>query len=459
MSHDRYLVIDIGTSSLKAAITTDAGELLSSVHRSVMGPSESSRDFSEARWISAVREAIPQLVGRYEITAVVISGNGPTVVAVDRDGRPAGSPLLWLDDRSVDTGESPSFYLPKIVWFHRNDPGAERVRWYLPFPEYLIYYLTGEAVAISPSEEFNRYIWDPAEAERYGIERTVLPPFVPIGAVVGTVLAARSEETLLPAGTPVITAGSDFLMSLVGTNTLRPGTTCDRAGTSEGINYCSADPVKGRSLRTLPHVVPGYYNVAGILSSTGLLFEWFREISGQRSHDYGDMMLDILNVPDRADLPWFFPSIKRDAAWEFQRGMFIGLGAQHNRAEMGRAVVLSIGFAVREALELLREAGCEVSSLNACGGQARNGLWTQMKADITGVPIRVPAISDAELTGNVCCARVALGRSSSLQEAADHVVHTVHIFDPDNRRTAFYHEQYEQYQTRFQRFQRALAQC
>lgn len=457
--HELYLVIDIGTSSMKAAICTDSGELLSTVHRTVMGPSDPPRAFSAQRWIEAFRDAIPQLLGRFSIRAVVISGNGPTVVAVDRSGQPVGPPLLWLDDRRSGDFSLSSFYLPKIRWFRENVADADRVRWFLPFPEFLIHYLTGQAVAITPGEEFNRFIWSAHEVEQSGIDGTTLPPFVTIGSVAGVVTPPGSAETGIPAGTPVVAAGSDFLMSLIGTNTLQPGTTCDRAGTSEGINYCSHQFVQGAHLRTLPHVIPGYYNVAGILSSTGLLFEWFREISGQRGHDYGDMMVDILNVPDTADIPWFFPSLQRSGAWEFQRGMFIGLGAEHSRADMGRAVVLSIGFAVREALSLLDDAGCPVSGLNACGGQARNGLWTQMKADITGVPIQVPAVPDAELMGNLCCGLMAMKSAASLREAADKVVHMVHTYEPDLARTALYREQYEQYQARFQRFQAALDQC
>lgn len=459
VDHRRYLVIDIGTSSLKAAVATSTGELLSSIRRPVMGPADSTASFDGYRWIEALRETIPVVAGQYRIDAVVISGNGPTVVACDEDGRILGQPLLWLDPRAETLPESRSFYLPKILWFHRNDPHAEQVRWYLPFPEYLLFYLTGRAVAVTPGSEFCPYIWEPDEAATVGLDPRKLPPFAGVGSVVGEVLRHRSAELGLPAGTPVVAAGSDFLMSLIGTNCLKPGMTCDRAGTSEGINYCSDRPRQAERLRTLPHVIPGLYNVAGILSSTGLLFEWFREISGQRGRDYGDMMLEIMRLSDDADLPWFFPSLQQPGAWQFRRGMFIGLGAQHSRAEMGRAVVLSIGFAVREALELLGGAGCSVEGLVACGGQARNGLWTQMKADMTGVPVSVPAVADAELIGNLCCGMVALGEAASLEEAAARTVHIVHTYQPDPAGVLRYAEQHHRYQARFQRFQEALAEC
>ncbi|MFP4151927.1 MAG: xylulokinase [Alkalispirochaeta sp.] len=460
VSHDpTVLVIDIGTSSVKAAVMTGDGRVLSHGRRRIMGPSEASASFDADRWIDALGHTIPYIVSQYRVDAVVISGNGPTVVAVDRNGMVIDRPLLWLDRRTAGAGDTDSFYLPKIAWFDQHAPGADRVRWYLPFPEYLLYRLTGEAVAITPSDEFSRYIWTGDEAKRYGVDTRLLPPFVSIGAVVGRVTASAAEWTSLAEGTPVVAGGSDFLMSLLGTNTLRPGRTCDRAGTSEGINHCTSENIQYPGLRTLPHVIPGLYNVAGILSSTGQLFEWFREISGQESRDYGQMMLEILNVPDDADVPWFFPSVHRGAAWEFQKGMFIGLGAEHDSAAMGRAVVLSIGFAVRETIEILGDAGAGVHQLNACGGQAKNGLWTQMKADIVGVPISVPEVADAELTGNLCAGLVGLGEAADLQQAAEGVVRTLHLFEPDPVRHSLFGDQYHHYRDRYAMFRQALESC
>jgi xylulokinase len=266
-----YLVLDIGTSSIKGAVMSGRGEVFSSLRHGIMGPSERTRDFSAHRWTDALKKTVPPLVGGYTIDAVVLSGNGPTVVAIDAGGEPVGPPLLWLDERSEPIAGGRSFYLGKVAWFDRNVTEADRVRWYLPFPEYLIHWLTGEAVAITPGDEFSPYIWNDRDIAAAGVPEDRLPPFVTIGSIVGGLRAERAEALGLQGGTPVIAGGSDFLMSLLGTNTLRPGETCDRAGTSEGINHCSAVAVDFPGLRTLPHVIPGRYNVAGILSSTGLL--------------------------------------------------------------------------------------------------------------------------------------------------------------------------------------------
>ena len=65
--------------------------------------------------------------------------------------------------------------------------------------------------------------------------------------------------------------------------------TCDRAGTSEGINYLSPDPIVGDGLRTLPGITPGTWTVAGLLPASGEVFEWFRWEAGLEELSYTEL--------------------------------------------------------------------------------------------------------------------------------------------------------------------------
>jgi xylulokinase len=366
--------------------------------------------------------------------------------------------LLWLDGRERPIEGNKSLFLPRINWLKEKAPEQfSRLGSVVSFPEYLYYRLTGELVTISPSEEFSPYIWAPEEIDRYGLEQSLFPPYVRPGELVGRVNRQGFERFGIGEGTPVAAGGSDFLMSLIGTGAVRPGRTCDRAGTSEGINHCAKRPAKDSRLRSLPHTVPGLYNVAGILSSTGMLFEWFRGISGQEGRDYVEMIREIQGMAHAKDIPWFFPSLHQGAAWEFRRGMFIELGARHGRGDMGLAVVLSIGFAVREAIEIMGENGIEPVELRACGGQAKNAPWNQMKADIVGLPILVPEVEDAELVGNACAAFMALGAFGSLAEASEELVHFSRRYEPRTTEHERYEEAYQEYQGAYDRFRSALS--
>jgi xylulokinase len=263
------------------------------------------------------------------------------------------------------------------------------------------------------------------------------------GERIGAVQATASERYGVPVGTPVVAGGSDFLMSLVGTASLVPGRTCDRAGTSEGINYCTNRPVEDERLRTLPHVRPGLYNVAAILESTGSAFEWFRLVTGQDSKGYVHILEEIRSSSMNA--PMFLPSVHDRDGWNFDDGAFIGLEPRHGAAELGRAVVESLGFAVRRSLEVLGEVGCEVEALRVCGGQAKNPVWNRMKADMSGCDVLVPEIEDAELVGNACCGLVGIGECEGLIEASDRIVRFRERISPDREAYELYGERYARY--------------
>lgn len=443
---------------MKAGAISPAGHLLAFARKRLIRKERQIREWEPEGWDQALTLLMEELQDYGTPECIVISGNGPTIVGIDKEGRPLKPVLLWLDGRESPREGSRSFFLPRLNWLREEEPEVfSRLHRVLSFPEYLYQRLTGESVTITPSDAFAQFIWSEQEIDAYGFDRALFPPFCRPGEMIGRVSPSGAKRFGLAEGTPVAAGGSDFLMSLVGTGTVRPGRTCDRAGTSEGINHCSEAPVGDRRLRSLPHAVEGLYNVAGILSSTGMLFEWFRGISGQEGRDYVEMLRELQAKAHERDLPWFFPSLHQGAAWEFRRGMFIELGAQHGRVEMGLAVVLSIGFAVREAVEIMGENGLAPVEFRACGGQAKNAPWNQMKADIVGLPILVPEVEDAELIGDACAAYTALGRYASLQEASEQLVHISRRYEPREREHARYSGSYAAYREAYDQFRRALA--
>ncbi|MFO7850787.1 MAG: FGGY-family carbohydrate kinase, partial [Spirochaetia bacterium] len=269
--------------------------------------------------------------------------------------------------------------------------------------------------------------------------------FVKTGTILGGVTEEASAEFGLSPGIPVISGGSDFLMALLGSGTVEPGITCDRTGTSEGINCCSRVPVSHPRIRTLPHAVEGYYNAAGILSSTGMIFEWFRRLTGQQHRNYEEMLEDIRRLEKNNGPPYFFPSLHRGAVWEFSGGAFTGLEADHGAEDMGRAVVNSIGFGIYNLIETLEHEGCRISSLRVSGGQGKNSVWNQMKADMTGKRVEIPRIIDAELTGCAVAAYSALD-NESVVDTARRLVGIEEVFYPDRDLHREYREQYREYE-------------
>ncbi|MCD6342782.1 MAG: FGGY-family carbohydrate kinase [Spirochaetaceae bacterium] len=437
------LAADLGTSSLKAGLMGSDGSLKARVRVPYPHPPGLEGEvFSPLQWEQAFSEAL-RLLPAADITAISMSGNGPTLVALDRNGQPVSGAELWLYQHSIRIEGSKSYYLPKIEWLRRNARDIwKKTSYIISCPEYLQYRLTGRKTMTLPHESFRKYIWDKPQQDSYEIDSSLLPQMVPMGEVAGLVTEAASAEFGLNTGIPVVAAGSDFMMALLGSGAVMPGMVCDRAGTSEGINYCTEQPSGDSRLRDLPHVIEPYWNTAAILSSTGSVFEWYRRLTGQENWKYQRTLDEVEKVPPGRTAPMFFPGSRGDTLWEFGGGSFHHLEPGHGRAEMGRAVMEAIGFAVRRGIELLEESNLSVTEMRVTGGQARGRVWNQMKADITGKRLLIPETEDAELAGCACCAAAALGRFDSPVEAVETYVRIRSVIEPDPSNVSLYNDAY-----------------
>ena len=446
------LAVDIGTSSMKGGLISKEGYLFS-YHRVRFPHAAISREshFSAELWMEGLKEIVAA-VGSAKISAVAISGNGPTMVPVASSGKPLGPVLLWHLKQSEDQEKTTSYYLPKISWLKKNDPEIyEKADLFLSCPELLMYQLTGEAVMITPHQDFLPFIWSNDVLDRLGLDREKFPRIVEMGTLAGRVAQNPYLKTELNPGIPVVACGSDFMASLIGSGAVFPGKICDRAGTSEGINYCSEISIGNPHLRELPHAIRGYTNISAILSSTGSLFEWYRHLTGQESFRYDQTMEGVSKTLVEQDHPQFFPNLKQGYLWEFSHGMFTGLDPEQGRYELGRSVMEAIGFAVRRSLELFESQGLPVHDLRISGGQGKSRVWNQMKADITGKIILIPEIEDAELLGDACIAAVALGRFTDIQSASLKLVQMKHEIYPDKKNQKIYDAKYRHYRENCER--------
>ena len=149
------------------------------------------------------------------------------------------------------------------------------------------------------------------------------------------------------------------------------------------------------------------------MGSSGALTAWLRELAGGPSYDElfeeaaqaGPGAGGLLALPYFAGerTPWFDPDL---------RGALFGLTASHRRGHVFRALLEATAFAVRQNLEIMREAGATIASLRSSGGGAADGLWPQIVSDVTGLPQEVRAGSDRAGVGAALLAAVAAGAAT-----------------------------------------------
>ena len=388
-----FLCADIGTSALKAAYIDGEGRSRGFVRatytRERPGPVEAG-DWEAA--FSRALEALRREAGSLEVDALCISGNGPTLVPLTGAGE-ALSPLHWYRGGAASGGaipqDRPSLFLPSAAAFLGEHPrDYERTRYFLSSQEWLSFRCGADPVTVLPAPAYEPYYWDDLQCAALHLDRGKFPPFAGLGSPIGEVSAAAAETFGLRRRLPIVAGGPDFVMALIGVGAVKPGIVCDRAGSSEGINLCSAVPFRAPELRTLPHVAQGLWNLGAILPSSG----------GSAPYERGSAL--------------------------YERGSAPPLG--NYGTPFG-------GFPVREALDTFRRYGFPITEMRLSGGQAKNPRWNQFKADITGCTLLVPEIIDGELTGDACAAALALGEYGSLSQAASGMVRIGRIYRPHPR--------------------------
>ena len=106
---------------------------------------------------------------------------------------------------------------------------------------------------------------------------------------------------------------------------------------------------------------------------------------------------------------------------------------------VARAALEGVAYAIRAQLELLVAGGTQVSELRVSGGDARLGTWNQIKADVTGLPVRtIPG--DAAVTGVAMLAGIGIGAYRDVDEAVDRCVRPGPVIEPDPASRARYDE-------------------
>jgi xylulokinase len=128
------------------------------------------------------------------------------------------------------------------------------------------------------------------------------------------------------------------------------------------------------------------------------------------------------------------------------RGVFYGLTLAHSRAHMTRAVLEGSAFGLRDILEAMSAAGLDVRRLTIVGGGAKGPLWRQIKADVTGLPVRVPVSVETTATGAAILAAVGSGVHATVAEAVEaFVAFRPEEHDPDPEHREVYDEAYRRY--------------
>ena len=452
------LALDQGTTSSRAIVFDRAGlPVASSQH-------EYPQHFPEPGWVehdaldiwhsqlACAREALRQagIDGR-QLAAVGIANQRETTVLWDRaTGEPVARAIVWQDrrtaamcDRLREGGKAEDirqrtglevdayFSATKLQWLLEQVPGARTraERGELAFgtvDSWLVYRLCGRHVTDASNAArtmlFNIHTlrWDEELLALFDIPAGLLPEVVASSEVVG--LAA---EEWFGAAVPIAGIAGDQQAATFGQACHRQGLVKNTYGTGcfMLMHAGATAPVShNRLLATVGWIIGGAtdYLLEGSVFMGGATVQWLRDGLGIIKQSVEVEAL-ALSVPDSGGV-MLVPAFTGLGAphWDqYARGTIVGMTRGTTAGHIARAAVEAIAYQSAELLAAMqKDASCAVLEMRADGGAARNDLLMQFQADLLGIPVVRPRVTETTALGAAYLAGLAVGYWEDRDEIA-----------------------------------------
>jgi xylulokinase len=453
------LGIDLGTSSVKVLITNEDGGILSrgSADYPMRTPQPGWVEQAPDEWWQATLLAVGQALSAFKeepgLGAIGLSGQMHGTVLLDSKDQLLGPAIIWPDQRSSRQVEeitalvgmerligitgsiaATGFQAATLRWMQQNKEQvwAKTRRVLLP-KDYLRWRLCDQ-FGTDPSDaagtgllDGGGRIWSQELLDDFQIDAHLLPPIKPSITQAGRLCSSAAHEFGLSEGIPVVIGAADTAASLLGVGITKardllltistggqlitPSTTFIVHGAGLWHTFCSAVEPKEQAA--------GWYLMGATLSA-GQSLRWLRDnVFKTRSGDaYPQMMAWAEQSAIGAEGLFFTPYLsgERAPAGDSRvRGVFLGLTTRHGRAELVRAVLEGVVYSLYEKYLALVDDGVTPERLILAGGGARSKLWTQIAADMFGLPVEKVLIEEQSAYG----AALLAGAGAGLFDVAD----------------------------------------
>jgi glycerol kinase len=440
------LVLDLGTTSMRAAIVDDELAVVDVEARRMPPetPFPGLVEFDAAAMAAAAIEAATVVVERTDEPprAVGITNQRASTVVWDRaTGEPIGPGIGWQDLRTVldcITAKSehgltlaPNQSATKLAWLLNNVPGArERDLCFGTVDCWLAWTLSRGTVHVTDHTNAtltgltagDHTSWSEEIASLFDIARSMLPTVVSSSGVVG-------EAVALPASPPIAALIGDQQGSLVGQGCVRPGLAKITFGTGGMLDVCTGPAVPASALRSANGTFPIVawsadgkltWGAEAIMLSAGTNIDWLCDdlglIESPAASEAVAMSVagtdGVIYVPALLGLG--------TPRWDFgARGTLLGVTRGTTAAHVVRAVLDGVaqrGTDLVDATET--DTGLTIGSLRVDGGMSGNPVFVQALADLARRPVEVAPVADATMLGAAFLAGLAVGVWGDIDDAA-----------------------------------------
>ena len=452
------LALDQGTTSSRAILFDRQGHVVR------IAQQEYPQHFPQPGWVehdpqdiwtsqlACARQVLLDAgVDAAQVAAIGIANQRETTVVWDRrTGEPVCHAIVWQDRRTAAlcddlraAGKAPLvqrktgleldayFSATKLQWLLTHVPGARAraERGELAFgtvDSWLAFKLTGRHVTDASNASrtmlfnINSLRWDPELLDLFGVPASMLPEVVSSSEQVGL-----TNEAWFGRAIPLAGIAGDQQAATFGQACHRRGMVKNTYGTGCFMLMHAGDvpPVsRNRLLSTVGWSVDGRtdYLLEGSVFMGGATVQWLRDGLGIIKQS-ADVEALALSVPDSGGVMLVPAFVGLGAPhWDaYARGTIVGMTRGTTAAHIARAAVEAIAYQSAELLAAMqKDAALAVHEVRADGGAARNDMLMQFQADLLGVPLIRPRVTETTALGAACLAGLAVGFWSSREEIA-----------------------------------------
>jgi len=476
--------VDIGTTSTKAVVFDKQGNFVAkeNIEYPLLTPNPETAEQDPDQIFEAVVEAIRSSLAMSGLTEeavdfVSFSSAMHSVIAVDVFGKPLTKSITWADNRSNEYAQKikndngheiyrrtgtpihPMSPLSKLAWLHGESPElCKQTAKFISIKEYIFQQLFGKyevdfSIA-SATGLFNleKLDWDEEALKVAGVTRDKLSLPVPTTSYMSGLSPSYSSKMGLRPDTRFYLGASDGVLSNLGVNAIEKGAVAVTIGTSGAIRTVTDKPVTDPKGRIFCYALTeNHWVIGGPVNNGGMIFRWLKEELCQdvveqakvTNEDAYDVLTKIAaSVSPGAQGLLFHPYMAGERApiWDANaRGSFFGLGLNHKKEDMVRAVLEGILFNLYSVLLALEELIGEPTRIQATGGFAQSAILRQMMADIFNQEVVVPESFESSCFGACVLGLYATGEMENLEDVSK-LIGSVHTHSPDESAALTYQQ-------------------
>ncbi|TAL69264.1 MAG: L-fuculokinase [Bacteroidetes bacterium] len=465
---DIVIVFDCGATNVRAIAINSKGEILASesfpnnTQPDPFYPSYRIWDIKEI-WdkMCIASQKVISRISKERIAGVTVTTFGVDGTLFDKSGKMLYPVISWQCERTKpimtgidkyitlhnlynECGVLPFTFntINKLIWFVEQKPEiVEKSYRFLFMPAIFSFFLTGEMandktmagtsmLTNLSTRGFSENIFNKIN---FSSEKMGRP--VEAGTVTGKINRKASEKTSIPEGIPVVASGHDTQFAIFGSGAEKNQPVLS-SGTWEILmvrseNFRSGKEQLEMCITTELDSRPGLYNIGNQWIASGIL-EWARRnlYADVKEGVYEAMISGAEKVPSGCNgvkiIPKFYEELKGNPG-----GQILGLTMESTRDEIYRAMLEALSYRLIEGKRALEEAGgFKTESILCVGGGSKNRLWNQLRADFTGVPLKLIDQKESTVLGASLFVQSAVGNAASPEEARSAIDYKIEIIEP-----------------------------